>query len=378
MSDPTVIGRGVLGRGLSLFGAAVICWSIIAQYLRGEIPVWVLVAALLASAAWVALVLIPSPIRAVSSFCLGIMVLGGALTAAAVDGSSLVPAAFAVLWLTRDIRLPSWRGLILGFVTMVLVVVGDVLVPVSLLGLIALEAGVIVGFLAGLSRRQFVVAEIRSRELVEEHARADVLAARAQLAAEIHDVLAHSLGGLVIQLDAVDALLESGDTAAAEVKVRDARTLAAEGLGDARRAVAALSETPTDATARVPAGQVVADVSALVRAHGSLGGTADLRQVGAGRDVSRPVELALRRAVQEGLTNARKHAPGERVDVTLTWAPDSVELQICNPVGSPTTNPGGGHGLVGMRDRFAALPGGSAVAGAAGENFVVTVKASTA
>ena len=290
----------------------------------------------------------------------------------------MVPAAYSVLWLTRDVSRPSWYGSVLGVITGALVVVGDVLSPVSLLGVIAMEAGIVVGFLAGLSRRQFVLADIRSRELVEEHARTDVLAERAQLASEIHDVLAHSLGGLVIQLDAVDALLESGDSGAAAGKVRDARVLAAEGLSEARRAVAALSESPVDATTRVPAEQVVADVFALVSGHDSLGGTAAVRQVGDGRDVSRPVELALRRAVQEGLTNARKHAPGQRVEVVLTWADASVELRISNPVARRAPGSDGGHGLIGMRDRFAALPGGSATADRTGNTFVVTVKASTA
>jgi signal transduction histidine kinase len=377
MSDPTLIGRGQLGRGLSLFGAAALSWAPVAVYLRGGIPLWVLVGALVANAAWILLVLVPSPGRVMTAVLMALMVLGGALTAAALDGSSLVPAAVAVVWLTRDILFPSWRGLILAAVTMMLVVVGDYLVPISVLGLIALQGGVIVGFLAGLSRRQFVVAEIRSRELVQEHARTDVLAARAQLAAEIHDVLAHSLGGLVIQLDAVDALLESGDSAAAAAKVHDARALAAEGLGEARRAVAALSESPADASVRVPADQVVADVAALVTAHDSLGGTADLVQTGTGHDVSKPVELALRRAVQEGLTNARKHAPGERVEVVLTWSADSVQLQIANAVAVSSASIGGGHGLVGMRERFAALPGGSASAKQTGDSFVVTVKAST-
>jgi signal transduction histidine kinase len=309
--------------------------------------------------------------------CIAIMVVAGTLTAAAVDGAAVVPAAFAVLWLTRDVRRPSWHGLVLAVVTGVLVVVGNVLAPISLLGLVAMEGGVVVGFLAGLSRRQFVLAEVRSRELVEEHARADVLAARAQLASEIHDVLAHSLGGLVIQLDAVDALLESGDATAAAAKVHDARALAAEGLSEARRAVAALSESSSGESARVPAEQVVADVSALVTAHDSLGGTAELRQVGTGHDVSKRVELALRRAVQEGLTNARKHAQGQRVEVSLTWTTDTVELRIANPLGTGSSAQVGGHGLVGMRERFAALPGGSATAGSSGDDFVVTVKAST-
>jgi signal transduction histidine kinase len=378
MSDPTLIGRGPVGRGLSLFGAALLTWAPIALYIRGGIPLSVLVGAIVANAAWILLALLPSPPRLLVAILLGVMVLTGGLTAAAMDGSSIVPAGVAVLWVTRDIRIPSWRGLMLAGVTIVLVVVGYYLSPISLLGLLAIGAGVIVAFLAGLSRRQFVLAEIRSRELVQEHTRTDVLGARAQLASEIHDVLAHSLGGLVIQLDAVDALLESGDATAAAAKVREARVLAAEGLSEARRAVAALSESPTEPPARVPAGQVVADVSALVTAHDSLGGEARLRQSGAGRDVTTPVELALRRAVQEGLTNARKHAPGERVDVVLTWSIDSVELQITNHVGHPRATPSGGHGLVGMRERFASLPGGSASAARSGDDFVVTVRASTA
>jgi signal transduction histidine kinase len=378
MSDPTLIGRGQLGRGLSLFGAALLSWAPIALYLRGSIPIWVVVGAILANIGWVLLSLLPSLPRAIIAILLGVMVVTGGLTASAMDGSSLVPAGVAVLWLTRDIRAPSWGGLVLAAVTVVVVVVGYYFSPISLLGLVAMSAGVIVAFLAGLSRRQFTLADIRSRELLQEHARTDVLAARAQLASEIHDVLAHSLGGLVIQLDAVDALLESGDAAAAAAKVRDARALAAEGLGEARRAVAALSDPPAQPSVRVPASQVVADVSALVTAHDSLGGEARFRQVGESRDVTTPVELALRRAVQEGLTNARKHAPGERVDVVLTWSADSVELQITNPLGHAGAGSGGGHGLVGMRERFAALPGGSASATRSGNDFVVTAKASTA
>jgi signal transduction histidine kinase len=382
MSDLHQVGRGVLGRSLSVFAAALISWSIVAGLDQGTIAAWVLVAGLAANAAWVVLLVLPLRAQFVSAFCLAIMVTGGGLTAAATGGTSLVPAAIAVLWLTRDTRLSTTPGLVLGFVTMVIVIVGDVLTPVSLLGATAMEAGVIVGFLAGLSRRQFVVAELRARELVEEQARTDVLSARAQLASEIHDVLAHSLGGLVIQLDAVDALLESGNTDAAAAKVRDARALAADCLGEARRAVAALSESPADGPALVAAAQVVDDLSAFVAAHVSLGGTAELSQIGVGHDVSKPVDLALRRAVQEGLTNARKHAPGAGVDVVLRWNADSVQLEISNPVGAtpgPSTPgpPTGGHGLVGMRERFAALPGGAASVERAAGRFVVTVRAGT-
>jgi signal transduction histidine kinase len=249
---------------------------------------------------------------------------------------------------------------------------------VSLLGVVAMAAGIVVAFLGGLSRRQFFLAEYRSRELIEEQARTDVLSARQQIAHDIHDVLAHSLGGLVIQLDAVDALLESGDTASATAKIHDARALAAEGLTEARRAVAALREPPAQRRARVPGERVLEDVEGLIDAHRSLGGKVEFIESGTPHEVTESLELALRRAVQESLTNARKHAPGARVTLTLSWTKGDVSAVISNPLRQGVSAGGGGHGLLGMRERFAKLPGGSVTSEVEAGNFVVSVKAKTA
>ena len=121
------------------------------------------------------------------------------------------PAAVGVLWQTRDVRQTVNRGVALGIGCMLVVLVGNFISPISDFGLVAMEAGIVVAFLGGESRRQTLLAQRRANELVAEQARADVLAARQHIAHDIHDVLAHSLGGLVIQLDAVDALLESGE-----------------------------------------------------------------------------------------------------------------------------------------------------------------------
>jgi signal transduction histidine kinase len=260
----------------------------------------------------------------------------------------------------------------------VLVIVGDVLAPISLLGVVALGAGLAVAFLGGLSRRQFLLADYRSRELIEEQARTDVLSARQQIAHDIHDVLAHSLGGLVIQLDAVDALLETGDTASATAKIHDARALAAEGLTEARRAVAALREPPAERRTRVPGQRVLEDVAELMNAHRSLGGKVELIESGTPQEISESLELALRRAVQEGLTNARKHAPGARVTLTLGWNDGGVTAVISNPLRPGVSAGGGGHGLLGMRERFAKLPGGGVTSEVEAGNFVVSVRAKTA
>jgi signal transduction histidine kinase len=261
---------------------------------------------------------------------------------------------------------------------MLVVLAGDILVPVGPLGAAGLEAGVVVAFLAGQSRRQYVLAEARSRELVEEQARADVLAARTQIASDIHDLLAHSLGGLVIQLDAVDALLDSGDADAAAAKVRDARLLAKEGLGEARRAVAALSSEDHVSDEQVSGEALIADITALIDSHRTLGGTVRLAERGHRAGVSAQLALALRRAVQEGLTNARKHAPGKPVTIALNWRADGVTVEISNPLGIDPANESDGHGLVGMRERFSALPGGAVTAEANGNRFVVTASAQLA
>jgi signal transduction histidine kinase len=306
------------------------------------------------------------------------MVAAGSIAAAAVGGSALVPAGVAVVWISRDIRRPIWNAVALGLASLVIVLVGAVLAPISPLGLVAFGAGIVVAFLSGLSRRQFFLADYRSRELIEEQARTDVLFARQQLAHDIHDVLAHSLGGLVIQLDAVDALVESGDTRAATVKIHAARALAAEGLSEARRAVAALREDPSDRSHTVPGDRVEEDIEALVDAHRSLGGRAAFTEVGARREVTESLELALRRAVQEGLTNARKHAPGAAVNLRLAWSDGAVEATISNPLRPTARATGGGHGLLGMRERFASLPGGAVTSGVQSGEFVVTVRANTA
>jgi signal transduction histidine kinase len=378
MNDVFASPRGWLSRGLSLLGIGATTWAIVAQFLRGELAPWGVACALAAELAW--LLLIVFRVRGLngSSLLLALMVAGGGIAAGAVDGVSIVPAAVAVLWLTRDIRRPVWWGACLAVITLTLVVIGDSLVPIAPLGLIAMAAGIVVAFLGGESRRQYLLADIRAHELIEEQARADVLAARTQLAHDIHDVLAHSLGGLVIQLDAVDALLDSGDIATAAAKVRDARTLAKGGLSEARRAVAALSESPSGTPDRVAGSAIAADVAALVTAHESLGGFAKLAESGRREDVSGQLAMALRRAVQEGLTNARKHAPGAPVTVSLRWRPEGVSVEISNPLAESAGAAGGGHGLVGMRERFSALPGGTVTSGVDGGRFVVTARAATA
>ena len=241
-------------------------------------------------------------------------------------------------------------------------------------GNVSLGAVAVVGFLAANGRKQYVLraeeAELRladAERAREEHARAAGLAERANAAREIHDILAHSLGALVLQLDALDAVL-SAETPdhrrAAEILAR-ARSLGVEGLNEARQAVGTLRADPPP---------LMDSLRHLV--DGTPGATLEI--TGSPRPVPAEVSVALRRSAQEGLANAVKHAPGAATTVHLDFTADQVILTVTDtgcPEGhdpGPLAQSGGGYGIEGLRER-AELLGGTLVAGPQGAGWQVTL-----
>jgi signal transduction histidine kinase len=368
-----------LSRALSSAGAVVVAFELTRRVVVGVLPTWVYAIAALSVLAWVALIALPRRDGRLVLVIFAVMVLAGGLASAATDGVSVASVAVAIISLSRDTRFGIATAIVYGSVGVVAILLGILIHGVSPLGLLSMEGAVVISFLAGQSRRQYLVGERQRLVADEEQARAALLSERQHIAHDIHDVLAHSLGGLVIQLDAVDALLEAGDTEAATARVRASRILAADGLSEARRAVAALRDGPVARPRELDADELVAALEELFAAHRSLGGTVDFTEHGARRPVNSSLAAALRRAVQEGMTNARKHAPGQPVTVSLDWGVGDVALRLENPVGSGSTDQsGGGNGLVGMRSRFAALPGGVATAAVESGLFVVRVGGETA
>jgi signal transduction histidine kinase len=205
----------------------------------------------------------------------------------------------------------------------------------------------------------------------EEQLRAARLEESTRIAREIHDVLAHSLAGLTIQLEATSALLAQ-DAPRAEISARIERAheLAREGLQETRRAVGALrGEEPTSPSATLEA--LLADY----RLGGE--GAATLELEGDPARIDEAAGRTLLRVTQEALTNVRKHAPGADVHVTLSAGPDDVRLLIAND-GSGTApaalaESGGGYGLRGMRER-AELLGGTLDAGPRGYGWSVELR----
>lgn len=237
---------------------------------------------------------------------------------------------------------------------------------------VSLGSVVVIGFLAAAGRKQYMLradqAELRladAERAREEHARAAGLAERANAAREIHDILAHSLGALVLQLDALDTVLATG-TADRERVVEllaRARALAVEGLSEARQAVGTLRTDPPP---------LVDSLNQLLETAG--GG--DLEVTGTPRPTSAELSVALRRTAQEAVTNAIKHAPGATPRVRLAFMPDELVLTVTDTgcsagiAPNPLAETGGGYGIEGLRER-AELIGGTLEAGPLGPGWQV-------
>lgn len=178
-------------------------------------------------------------------------------------------------------------------------------------------------------------------------------AERARLARELHDVLAHCLAGLTVQLEGA-RLLATTTTADARLidQIAAAQQLAKGGMLNARRALQALREDETPGPAKLPE---------LVTATASSWGIPVSYHVeGAPRPLPPDASLTVYRTVQEALTNSAKHAGhGVQVSVLLTWSADGLEVSVADSGGDGVDAglTSSGFGLTSMAGRAAAQGG---------------------
>ncbi|HYS41352.1 MAG TPA: histidine kinase [Pseudonocardiaceae bacterium] len=234
-------------------------------------------------------------------------------------------------------------------VTIVIAQLSDRVNWLSITAMVAILVAVTMGALARRTRAerldQMELALARAQTAREEHAKAAALAERARIAREVHDVLAHSLSALSLNLQGARLMLaKEGASEQAQEQVRRAQRLAAEGLAEARRAVAALREDP------VPAARAIADLVTSSRLE--TGTPTELVVEGIPRDLPGPAEDTLYRTAQEALSNARKHAAGAPVHVLLAYRDGSTELTVTDhQEHRPANAVAAGYGLTGMRER---------------------------
>ena len=205
------------------------------------------------------------------------------------------------------------------------------------------------------------------REREREHqAQITAAAERARIARDLHDIVSHGLGVVVVLAGGAAATARS-DPGRAEDAMRTVESTGRTALADMRRMLGVLrggdrSEHP----GAEQVDQLVADARAT-------GAPVRLSVEGTARPLPPAVDLAVYRTVQEGLTNARRHGGPEltRIDVALCHGADAVIVTVRDD-GAGTTSTEPGHGLTGMRERVTGC-GGRLQAGP-GENggFVVS------
>lgn len=265
------------------------------------------------------------------------------------------------------LRLPRRLGLVLGAVVVLAATVAAAYGSQHGLS-VALNLAIGGSFLfvasafAQVSREARGAAEARldqetaTREAREQAAR---LAERGRLAREIHDVLAHTLSGLAVQLEGARLLAEKTDADPRLLaQIGNAQHLARDGMSSAKRAVATLRGDPLPGPDQLPA--------LVEQARLATGAPITLTVVGEPRPVPPESGLALYRAVQEALTNTAKHAaPGAGTSIAVTWSDRQVTVEATDSGGLPATPaPTSGYGLSGLAER-AALVGGHLESGPA-------------
>lgn len=199
---------------------------------------------------------------------------------------------------------------------------------------------------------------LRNRELQESraaHAEGAKLAERGRMARELHDVLAHSLSALALQLEGTRLLARDRDADPGVIEgLERAHHLAVSGLTEARQAISALRGD---------------DLPALEDLAGTFPGTT-VTVKGIPREPSSEAKLALYRTAQEALTNVRRHSASDRVELTLAYEDDGTTLTVQDHGAAAPVVGGRGYGLTGMRER-AELLGGRLHAGPTDDGFRV-------
>jgi signal transduction histidine kinase len=292
------------------------------------------------------------------------------LTAAQPDGAAVGLVYYVVI--VAAMILPRIPGLALAVVAVAVECVILGLVAESPAGAIISVVGSVIPWylvmrLVAQLRRGRVAADELIEELRESRAAAAEAAAleeRGRVARDMHDVLAHSLSALALQLEGTRLLArDRGADAEVVEAVERAHHLAAEGLVEARDAIAALR------------GEALPGPERLEHLADAFAGDAVVRVSGDPRELGSEARLAIYRTAQEALTNVLRHSGFDRVEIGLAYEPDGVRLVVQDfgpgePVRVGAPSPGGGYGLTGMRER-AELLGGRLRAEPTADGFVV-------
>ncbi len=195
----------------------------------------------------------------------------------------------------------------------------------------------------------------------EQATREAVAAEHARIARELHDVVAHSVGVMVVQAGAARHILSKSPQQADEA-LRAVESSGREAMAELRHLLGLLNQDDDQVALAPQPG--LDQLDSLVRRVGEAGLPVTLHVEGRTRPLPPGLDLAAYRVVQEALTNALKYAGLARTDVILDYREDELKIEVLDdgPGRSAAAGTGAGHGLVGMRERLA-LYGGTLEAG---------------
>ncbi|MFF2020501.1 sensor histidine kinase [Streptomyces sp. NPDC058171] len=330
VSDALTSGAGLIGNPWASVAVAVALCAALPS--AGRLP---LAVAVLATAGF----LLESQVWPVLVALYGVTLRRPPAVALALTGAAYVPAALgpAREWLNMPV---------LTFLPCAVLVV-----PLAF-GLAAGSHRELARHLAGRLDEAEVLARLRDEQVR--------LSERARIAREMHDVLAHRLSLLVLH---TGVLQRRADEVPEPVRERLAllRDVGAGALDDLRDLLGALR----DRESPPPLTPTADDLPGLIE-EATAAGTPVRSRVDPLTGLPAAVRLAVHRIVQEALTNARKHAPAQPVELTVVVGPTRVEVRAVNPVlgeadggrdGGPAPNGPGGYGLIGVAERVTALDG---------------------
>jgi signal transduction histidine kinase len=234
-----------------------------------------------------------------------------------------------------------------------------------------------VSWLAGFAVReraeQAESAEIRATLAERERdavARVAVAEERTRIARELHDVVAHAVSVMVLQVGAVRHRLPASEDSEALTGVEEAGRTA---LAEMRRLLAAMRSEGDGDDVKFAPQPGLDELDSLLEQTGRAGLPAQLHVDGDPFPLPRGIDLSAYRIVQEGLTNALKHARANSADVTVRYLPDELQLEVRDD-GEGSGTDGVGHGLIGVRERVKIYGGEMSAGTANGRGFVLAAR----
>jgi signal transduction histidine kinase len=309
------------------------------------------------------------------------------LLAAAISFGDGVLLAFvgslSIVGLASAFLLGNLRNPLKAGAGLIVVVVGIVIVVYNIPGetasdLVFIPLRFVVAWVAGYALReraeQAEAAEERAAHAEREReaaARVAVAEERSRIARELHDIVAHAVSVMVLQVGAVrhklpDAQAEDRDA------LRGVERAGRTALAEMRRLLAAMRREGDEAELVPQPG--LDGLDSLLAEIGRAGLPVELHVDGTPFPLPRGIDLSAYRIVQEGLTNALKHAHASDADVTVRYRPDQLEIEVRDNGHGTATSDGLGHGLIGVRERVKIYGGEMSAGTAINGGFVLSTR----